>query len=225
MGGGGDGFLHRYFLANGGRRLHKWVHYFDIYVRHFERFRGRCPTMVEIGVGGGGSLEMWKAYLGEGAKLIGIDVNPNCKQFEADGIEIFVGGQEDTDLFSQILAKYGTIDIVLDDGSHVMSHMRATFDFLYEKMSPTGVYMVEDMHTCYLAEYEGGIGVPGSFMEFVKTKLDEINAVYTSGAIPISEFTRSTQGICCYDSIVAFERRPQGRRQSPVTEPLLTYVE
>jgi len=34
-----DGFLHKYFLTNAHKRLHKWVHYFDIYERQFERFR------------------------------------------------------------------------------------------------------------------------------------------------------------------------------------------
>lgn len=32
--------------------------------------------MLEIGVFGGGSLDMWKAYLGEEAKVIGVDINP-----------------------------------------------------------------------------------------------------------------------------------------------------
>ncbi len=31
--------LEKYFRANTGRLIHKWVHYFDIYHRHFERFR------------------------------------------------------------------------------------------------------------------------------------------------------------------------------------------
>ena len=63
-----DGFLHKYFLNNAHKRLHKWVHYFDIYERHFERFRGKSPTMIEIGVQGGGSLAMWKEYFGPGSR-------------------------------------------------------------------------------------------------------------------------------------------------------------
>ena len=56
-----DGYLHKYYLNNACKRLHKWFHYFDIYERHFERFRGKNPTMLEIGVFGGGSLAMWKS--------------------------------------------------------------------------------------------------------------------------------------------------------------------
>jgi hypothetical protein len=38
--------------------------------------------------------------------------------------------------------------------------------------------------------------------------------------VPVSLFTRSTQGIAIYDSIVVFERRPQGLRQAHVTRPM-----
>jgi len=79
---------------------------------------------------------------------------------------------------------------------------------------------VEDTHTCYWDNYGGGLGKEGSFMEFVKQKLDEINAVHTKGALPITEFTRSTDCIACYDSVIAFERRRQGKRQAPITESM-----
>ena len=101
-----DGFLHKYFLNNSSKRLHKWNHYFDIYERHLSRFRGKNLVMLEIGVFGGGSLDMWRAYLGTEAKIIGIDINPECKQYESDGIEIFIGSQDDSTLIDKILKKY-----------------------------------------------------------------------------------------------------------------------
>lgn len=213
-----DGFLHKYFLNNSHKRLHKWVNYFDIYERHLERFRGTSPIMVEIGVKGGGSLSMWKEYLGPGSKIIGVDINPDCKSHEGDGIEVFIGSQDDPVVIGSILDKYPAIDIVLDDGSHRMSHMIASFELMYERMQPTGVYLVEDTHTCYWKEYGGGVRREGSFMEFVKNKLDEINAVHTRGQLPVSDFTRSTDYIACYDSVVVFERRRQGQRHALVTQ-------
>ncbi len=215
-----DGFLHKYFLNNSAKRLHKWIHYFDIYERHFERFRGTSPVMIEIGVAGGGSLAMWKEYFGPGAKLVGIDLDAGCKVHEAEDIEVFIGSQDDPAVMEQILRKYPHPDIVLDDGSHHMSHMIRSFEMLYDHLHPRGVYMVEDTHTCYWPPYGGGLKQPGSFMEFVKDRLDDINAVYTGGAVPISTFTRTTDAICCYDSIVAFERRPQGSREGLITTPM-----
>ncbi len=43
-------------------------------------------------------------------------------------------------------------------------------------------------HTALWDEYGGGLRREGSFMEFVKHKLDEINAVYTKGALRVTDF-------------------------------------
>jgi hypothetical protein len=52
--------LERFFTENQGRHIHKWKHYFEIYERHFSRFRGAEVHVVEFGVAQGGSLQMWK---------------------------------------------------------------------------------------------------------------------------------------------------------------------
>ena len=57
-------------------------------------------------------------------------------------------------------------------------------------------------------------------MEFAKQKFDEINAVHSRGAVPVTCFTRSTACVACYDSVVVFERRPQGQRQAPITQAM-----
>jgi len=147
----------------------------------------------------------------------GIDINPDCKKHEQEGIEIFIGSQDDRSLLKTILQKYGRPDIVIDDGSHRMDHMSATFEFLYPHTAPHGVYLIEDTHTCYWPEYGGGLNKAGTFLERCKPLIDHLNAVHTRGALPVSDFTRSTDAICFYDSVVVFERRPQGTRHSPIT--------
>jgi hypothetical protein len=215
-----DGFLHKYFLNNSGKLLHKWMHYFDIYERHLGRFRNTAPVMIEIGVSGGGSLAMWKDYLGLEAKIVGIDIDPACKAHESENIEVFIGSQDDQALIGQVLEKYPRPDVVLDDGSHMMPHMIRSFELLYDHVAPRGVYIVEDTHTCYWPEYEGGLKQLGSFMEFAKDRLDDINAAHSRNALPVSSFTRTTDAICCYDSMVVFERRPQGARLAPITQAM-----
>jgi hypothetical protein len=215
-----SGFLHRYFLNNPSKRLHKWTHYFDIYERHLERFRGKQPVILEIGVMGGGSLEMWKAYFGLGCKVIGIDVNPTCKEHEAEDIEVFIGSQDDRLIIDAVAAKYPQIDIVIDDGSHRSPHMVSSFNLLYHRVSPNGVYLAEDTHTNYWPDYEGGLNKPGTFIEFCKSKVDEIGAATSRGAVELTPFTTSTDSITFYDSVVVFEKRPQSSRQAPVTQSM-----
>ena len=203
------------FLSNGERQIYKWLHYFDIYEKHFARFRGKSPVMLEIGVLGGGSLQMWKEYFGPGTQIVGLDINPKCKKFEEDGIDVVIGSQDDEAVLDDLLERYA-FDIVLDDGSHQMDHLNATFSHLYTAISPNGVYLLEDLHCCYFPRFGGGLGREGSFLETVKTCIDQLHATYISDVEP-DAFTRGTAGIHIYDSIVAFEKAPQGERQRLAT--------
>ncbi|MCE7028486.1 class I SAM-dependent methyltransferase [Jiella sp. CBK1P-4] len=215
-----SGELHRYFLNNGERRLHKWVHYFDIYERYFDQFRGRAPTILEIGIFGGGSLAMWRDYFGADATILGLDIKPETEKVAGAANRVYIGSQDDPALLDRVLAENPSIDIVIDDGSHVMRHMIATFEHLYPRISPNGVYLVEDTHTCYMSKFDGGLRREGSWMEFVKDRLDDLHATYTNGELKVSAFTRSTKSISIYDSIAVFEKAPQGKRQAFITEAM-----
>src|SRR5437868_5558043 len=53
--------LQSYFDAyKEGPGIWKWMHYFDIYQRHFSKFVGREVHVLEVGIYSGGSLAMWK---------------------------------------------------------------------------------------------------------------------------------------------------------------------
>ena len=47
----------------------KWDRYFDVYDRHFQKFKGENITFIEVGVQNGGSLEMWSRYFGPESKM------------------------------------------------------------------------------------------------------------------------------------------------------------
>ncbi len=106
--------LRQYFESNNGRLIDKYTHYFDIYERHLSRYRNQEVHFVEIGVFQGGSLQMWKNYFGTKARIYGIDINPECKKFEEDQIQILIGDQADRGFLRELRAKLPRIDIVLD---------------------------------------------------------------------------------------------------------------
>ena len=214
-----DAFLHRYFLNNGGKRLHKWLHYFDIYERHFERLRAEPITMLEVGVSGGGSLEMWASYFHPESRIVGIDINPDCAQHAKDRIDVHIGSQDDVEFLEGIVDQYGEFDIVLDDGSHINSHIIATFEALFGHVSKNGVYFIEDLHTSYWPKWGGGLKKPGAFMEYAKDRIDELNASHIKGMEP-TEITKTTTSITFYDSIVVFEKSPQAVRQHVITQTI-----
>lgn len=149
---------------------------------------------------------MWKALLGPHAQIVGIDIRPECAAFEEDQIAIRIGDQSDIIFLQSILDEFGVPDIVLDDGSHIMRHLKATFEFLYPRISPSGVFLVEDLHTAYWEEYEGGLHKEGSFIEITKGLIDELNAEHTRDALAETAFSKTTQSIHIYDSICVFEK-------------------
>src|SRR5215475_13984002 len=59
-----------------GSGIWKWLHYFEIYERHFSRFRGQEVHIAEIGIYSGGSLEMWRDYFSPKAHIYGVDIEP-----------------------------------------------------------------------------------------------------------------------------------------------------
>lgn len=158
---------------------------------------------------------MWKQYLGPLATIVGLDIRPECAAFEEEQIHIRIGDQADSAFLRSVVDEFGVPDIVLDDGSHVMSHIRASFEALYPLMRPRSVYFVEDLHTAYWDEYEGGLRRPGSFIEHCKDMIDGLNAEHTRGAVPETEFSRNTISMHFYDSIAVFEKGSYGRKHAP----------
>ena len=68
----------------------KWDNYFEIYSNILDKYINKKITFVEVGVGNGGSLFMWKKFFGHRARIIGIELNPEAKKLEKNGFEIFV---------------------------------------------------------------------------------------------------------------------------------------
>jgi hypothetical protein len=199
--------LEEYFRTNQGRLLHKWMHYFDIYDRHFRPFRGTDVTLVEFGVFHGGSLQMWKHYFGPRARIIGVDVNPACKQLEEDRIEIVIGDQEDRAFLAGLRDRVGPADIVIDDGGHTMAQQIATFEEMFQAVRYGGVYLVEDLHTSYWEEYGGGLRSPGSFIEYAKDLVDQLHGWHIrQDPPPVTDYTRQLRGMHVYDSVIVFDK-------------------
>ncbi len=217
------------FLTNDKRIIHKWKHYFPIYERHFKDFVYKPVTIIEIGCGRGGSLQMWKRYFGPHSRIVGIDINPLAKAYEEDQIEVRIGDQSDEKFLQTVIDEFGAPDIVLDDGSHVMIHVIASFQFLYPRTAKNGVYMVEDLHTAYWEDYGGGLRLSSTFMELSKNLIDELNADHTHGALPPTEFTKSTLSMHFYDSVAVFERGAHTKKWAPEmgasTSPLGKLIE
>ncbi len=199
--------LYHYYLTQRGRNIIKNQNYFPAYERHFSRFVGHPITMFEIGTGDGGSCQMWKYYFGPMARIVTIDVR-SLPQFNENQIFVRTGDQSDPVFLNALIEEFGPPDIILDDGSHMMNHINASFDVLFPQMSMKGVYLVEDLSAAYWPECGGGVGHAASFYERTKPLIDEMNAIFTRGLVTPGPYGRNILGISYYLNMVVIEKTP-----------------
>lgn len=193
--------------------MSKYDQYFEIYETFLNKFVGKKVKVLEIGVWQGGSTLMWKKYFGKDATIIGVDILPDCKQFEDDQIKIYIGSQSDINFLNELIEKEGPFDIILDDGGHHMDQQVTSFKYLYKHLNDGGVYLCEDLHTNYWKEFEGGYKQQNTFIEMTKNLIDELHASYSeSPDLKITEFTYNTTGIHIFDSVIVFDKT---KREKP----------
>jgi hypothetical protein len=131
--GGSD--IERAFYSHEGRLIDKWGHYFEIYERFLSPFRAKeALRLLEIGVSHGGSLQLWRKYFGPAARIAGLDIDPRTEFCEGN-TRVFVGSQDDPAALDRALDWLGGVDVVIDDGSHIVRHQMATLDYLFPRLS------------------------------------------------------------------------------------------
>lgn len=205
---GFDGDLLEVFAGNAGPIVHKWHHYIPIYDRYFGRFRGTPARFLEIGVSKGGSLQMWRRYFGAEAVLYGIDINPDCARFDGQAGQVRIGSQADPDFLASVVAEMGGVDVVLDDGSHRMEHVRASFQALFPRLNDGGVYMIEDLHTAYIAKFGGGYSAGANFFATMREIADDMHHWYHNRDLRHPGVGDHVSGMHVHDSIAVFDKGP-----------------
>ena len=202
-------FLVNYFLNNRDAGIHKWLDYFDIYDRFFSSYRGKKIKFLEIGVQNGGSAKMWRQYFGENVSIIGVDIDPACKNLEFEGFEVWIGDQANPEFWKSLLQEHPTFDIILDDGGHTMEQQLISFYSVFPCLSNGGVYLCEDTHSSYFPKCGGGIGEKSTFLEHMKSLIDGMHAWYFSPLthLPKEYWANNLYALSFFDSIVVAEKR------------------
>tara|TARA_B110000259_G_scaffold109990_1_gene125762 strand:- start:373 stop:1206 length:834 start_codon:yes stop_codon:yes gene_type:complete len=181
----------------------KHIKYFKNYDEILFSYKDKEITFVEIGILNGGSLSIWKKFLGDKARIIGIDLNPECKKFEKDGFEIFIGSQSDPKFWENFFNIVGKVDVILDDGGHTNLQQISTLVNCVPHIKDGGILITEDTHTSYMDQFANPSKY--SFINFSKKLIDDIN--YTFPNIGKSEFSlnKYIYSIEYFESIVVFK--------------------
>lgn len=189
----------------------KWDPYFDVYERYFHKFIEKETTLVEVGVQGGGSLQMWRKYFGDKTRIIGVDCDTSVLRHlnhYDDNTEIRIGDQSSEEFWIEFLKTVPNIDIFIDDGSHKMNDQIITFESVFPSLNIGGVYICEDTHTSYWNECNGAIYSYNTFVEYSKRLVEVINYDHVRRNELVNKNTvdicKDLTSIHFYDSMIVF---------------------
>ena len=228
---GMDLFSYYWFVENGKARQ-KSMAFLEAYQRHLEQFKSQKVVIWEIGCGYpsdsvpegsmpmGGSLGMWKNYLGEDATIVGIDILPGCIEYEEPHNKIYVeiGDQTDTSFLDHIVNKYGAPTIVIDDGSHRDRHIARTFEHMFPRLKTGGIYAIEDIGGNHLDDEENPVKFTDHTRYIHKCMNDvlSLNQCYNRGAdaakrgvfeeLKCNALGFMTKSISFYPNLVVYEK-------------------
>ncbi|MDP4026001.1 class I SAM-dependent methyltransferase [Methylobacterium sp. NEAU 140] len=209
--------LSQIFFTKTGKSVTKWEQYLSMYEVELAPYilRNTPMNLLEIGVQNGGSLEIWSEYLPEGSYITGIDIDPQVRdlKFENANVRAFVQDATDENGIDNLL-QHQDFDIIIDDGSHICSHVKNTFKILFRRLKPGGKYIIEDLHTSYFESFEGGYLKPGSSLEWIKSFVDILNFDYFQNDPSLSiadkdamhELSSTVGRVALYDSVAVIEK-------------------
>ena len=210
--------IENYFYKNEKNLIHKWDHYFEIYDRHFKKYKNKNIVLLEVGISRGGSLQMWSDYFGKDSRFFGIDIDPRCKEFENKNTKIFIGSQSDKKFLGYVKKNIPPVDILIDDGGHYMNQQKILFEEFFDHIKKDGIYVCEDTHSSYWLVYGGGYKRKGTFIEYSKDFIDMLNAYHSEQRkFNINKFTKSVNSIHYYDSVLVIEKRERRKPKDVVS--------
>jgi demethylmacrocin O-methyltransferase len=155
------------FNTDKSSRTHNFTKHYEVY---FENLRNAPLKLLEIGVQSGASLRMWKHYFPK-AEIYGLDYYP-LEVMEEERIKIFKGMQGNIELLEKVLLD-GPFDIIIDDGSHQNKDIMTSFEYLFPRMKPGGIYVIEDTTCTYWGDTHN-VG-PNTTMDKMKQLVDDVN--------------------------------------------------
>lgn len=118
--------------------------YTPVYFNLFKDKRESVKKVLEIGVGEGAGLKMWRDFF-PNATIYGADIEES-RIFTDERIKVFKCDQSNGNDLLELLKNIGTdLDIVIDDGSHKTHDQVFTYLTIAPQLKDDAVYIIEDI--------------------------------------------------------------------------------
>jgi hypothetical protein len=115
----------------------------NVYTALFTPIKYTTTALLEIGIGGGDSLRMWRDFF-PNAEIHGVDVTPECAITEETRIRTWIMNAYSADAAALLPEQF---DVIIDDGPHSLDSMLAVFEYYAQKVKPGGLIVVEDVQS------------------------------------------------------------------------------
>ncbi|CAM9284772.1 unnamed protein product [Ectocarpus fasciculatus] len=166
---------------------HGYYRFYSRYVQQYIPIVSKRDTfsLLEIGIQGGHSVNMWLDFFPKNVFLYGLDIQNG---FVGDKYLVFKADQSSYDNMTYIQqhilqSSHNDVFLIIDDGSHMPEHQIRSFDFFFsELLLLGGTYIIEDVETSYwrsnhttIGAFQYGYQHPNSAIELFKHLADEVN--------------------------------------------------
>jgi len=175
-------------LSEEGKSLNKPGFYGTLYDELLLKYKDTNAVLVELGIGQGGSLQMYRDYLGSKSMIYGIDIQESAL-YEENQIKCFYGDSSKLETLKVI--PITDIDVFIDDGSHICRDVINAFEIFFPRLRSKGLYIIEDICTSYRpVDYGGGYKKPGTTIEYFKDMIEVMNSAEWSEVLPNEKYQR-----------------------------------
>jgi len=122
-----------------------WHDYMIEYEKYLAPLRDKEIVLLELGIGLGVSLKIWKEYFTKGI-IHGIDLGEKCREYAEPRVFVHIGRQEDIPFLESVCNVFDTgFDVIIDDGSHRFHHQLVSLSYLLPHLQVGGYYFIEDL--------------------------------------------------------------------------------
>ena len=160
-----DDFFHHYGSdkANIFKKNNSEGHGFsEFYEKEFKYLKDKKINILEIGSYAGASAASFTKYF-KNSTVFCFDINISKFEYISERINVFgldINNKKKKEIFLRKISKKYKIDhfdIIIDDGSHNLSDIIYTFNFLFKYLKKNGIFVIEDfMHPNYY-EYNNNV--------------------------------------------------------------------
>lgn len=132
------------------------TYFTDYYNEKLLPYKDTSNIVLEIGIWTCASLYVWRNYFSN-ARIIGVDNFRNSKKpkWKGHDIDKLMLERLEEGKFEHILGDAtkaetfvtleNNIDVIIDDGSHKLEEQLKSFEVLFPKLNPGGLYIIEDI--------------------------------------------------------------------------------